>query len=301
MIIDKIIKNLLQTNVDSSNHYKMDEITIQWLCQTSRAIFLTQPMLLELEVPIKVCGDIHGQYPDLLKIFKICGSPPFTNYLFLGDYVDRGKNSIETICLLMAFKIKYPENFFILRGNHESSSINKVYGFYDECKRRYSPKLFRIFNDAFNCLPVSAVICDKIFCCHGGISPHLKDLDQIRRLIRPCHVGDENSDNKSNLLIDLLWSDPQASTDKHTKGKWLPNDRGISFLFDEVLLKEFLERFEFDIVFRAHQVVDDGYEFFAGRKLVTVFSAPRYCGEFDNKGGVISVDENLLCSFHIIS
>ncbi|RZC76005.1 hypothetical protein C5167_001282 [Papaver somniferum] len=106
----------------------------------------------------------------------------YLNYLFLGDYVDRGRQSLETICLLLAYKIKYPENFFLLRGNHECASINRIYGFYDECKRRFNVRLWKTFTDCFNCLPVSAVIDDKILCMHGGISPDLNNLDQIRNL-----------------------------------------------------------------------------------------------------------------------
>lgn len=128
-------------------------------------------MLLELEAPIKICGDVHGQYSDLLRLFEYGGYPPDANYLFLGDYVDRGKHSIETICLLMAYKIKFEENFFMLRGNHECSSINRLYGFYDECKRRYSIKLWKTFIDVFNCFPVAAIIDEKILCMHGGLSP----------------------------------------------------------------------------------------------------------------------------------
>lgn len=147
------------------------------LCLKSREIFLQQPILLELEAPLKICGDIHGQYTDLLRLFEYGGFPPEANYLFLGDYVDRGKQSLETICLLLAYKIKYPENFFLLRGNHECASINRIYGFYDECKRRYNVKLWKTFTDCFNCLPIAAIIDEKIFCCHGGLSP---DLQVIR-------------------------------------------------------------------------------------------------------------------------
>lgn len=178
---------------------------------------------------ISTSGDIHGQYTDLLRLFDYGGFPPFTNYLFLGDYVDRGKQSLETICLLLAYKIKYPENFFLLRGNHECASINRIYGkrmrnftyaraeitfshslfnspkktgFYDECKRRFNIKLWKTFTDCFNCLPIAAIIDEKIFCCHGGLSPDLQGMDQIRRISRPTDVPD------TGLLCDLLWSDP---------------------------------------------------------------------------------------------
>lgn len=127
-------------------------------------------------------GDVHGQFTDLLRLFECGGFPPESNYLFLGDYVDRGKNSIETICLLLAYKIKFPDNFFLLRGNHECASINRIYGFYDECKRRFSVRLWKTFTDCFNCLPVAAVIDDKILCMHGGLSPELESLDQIRAI-----------------------------------------------------------------------------------------------------------------------
>lgn len=168
-------------------------------------MLLSQPMLLELEAPIKVCGDVHGQYTDLMRLFEYGGFPPESNYLFLGDYVDRGKQSIETICLLLAYKIQYPENFFILRGNHESAGINRIYGFYDECKRRYSIKLWKVFSDVFNCLPASALIDEKILCMHGGLSPELQTMQQIADLHRPCDVPDVG------LLCDLLWSDPDSN------------------------------------------------------------------------------------------
>lgn len=137
---------------------------------------------------MQICGDIHGQYYDLLRLFEYGGFPPEANYLFLGDYVDRGKQSLETICLLLAYKIKYPENFFILRGNHECASINRIYGFYDECKRRYNIKLWKTFTDCFNCLPIAAIIDEKIFTMHGGLSPDLNSMEQIRRVMRPTDV-----------------------------------------------------------------------------------------------------------------
>lgn len=125
----------------------------------------------------------------MLRLFEYGGFPPEANYLFLGDYVDRGKQSLETICLLLAYKIKYPENFFILRGNHECASINRIYGFYDECKRRYNIKLWKTFTDCFNCLPIAAIIDEKIFTMHGGLSPDLNSMEQIRRVMRPTDVS----------------------------------------------------------------------------------------------------------------
>jgi len=255
----------------------------------SRDVFLKQPILLELEAPLKVCGDVHGQYYDLLRLFEYGAFPPESNYLFLGDYVDRGKQSLETICLLLAYKIKYPENFFLLRGNHECASINRIYGFYDECKRRYNIKLWKTFTDCFNCLPLAAIIDEKIFCCHGGLSPDLESMEQIRRIIRPTDVPDQG------LLCDLLWSDPE----KEIPG-WGENDRGVSYTFGPEIVAKFLYKHDLDLICRAHQVVEDGYEFFAKRQLVTLFSAPNYCGEFDNAGAMMSVDDSLMCSFQIL-
>ena len=250
---------------------------------------MSQPIFLELESPIKICGDVHGQYYDLLRLFEYGGYPPESNYLFLGDYIDRGKQSLETICLLLAYKIKYPENFFLTRGNHECASINRIYGFYDECKRRYSIKLWKIFTDCFNCLPIAALLDDKILCMHGGLSPDLTSLDQIKKIVRPTDIPEQG------LLCDLLWSDPE----KEANG-WGPNDRGVSVTFSPIIVESFLKKHDLDLICRAHQVVEEGFEFFANRQLVTVFSAPNYCGEFDNSGAMMNVDENLMCSFQIL-
>lgn len=288
--VDVIIEKLLSVRgARPGKQVDLSEAEIKMLCLRSRDLLISQPMLLELEAPIKICGDVHGQYYDLLRLFEYGGFPPESNYIFLGDYVDRGKQSLETICLLLAYKIKYPENFFILRGNHECASINRIYGFYDECKRRFGIKLWKTFTDCFNCLPCAAVIDEKIFCMHGGLSPELTSLDQVKRIVRPTDVPD------TGLLCDLLWSDPEKDIDG-----WGENDRGVSFTFGEDIVAQFLHKHDLDLICRAHQVVEDGYEFFARRQLVTLFSAPNYCGEFDNAGAMMSVDETLMCSFQIL-
>jgi len=290
LAVDEIIASLLQVrSARPGKEVVLPERQITLLCHAARDIFIKQPILLELEAPIKIVGDVHGQYYDLLRLFEYGNFPPEANYLFLGDYVDRGKQSLETVSLLLAYKVKFPENFFLLRGNHECASINRIYGFYDECKRRYSIKLWKTFTDCFNTLPVSAIVDEKILCMHGGLSPELKSFDQVRRIMRPTDVPD------SGLLCDLLWSDP----DRDISG-WGENDRGVSYTFGADVVTKFLNIHDLDLICRAHQVVEDGYEFFARRQLVTLFSAPNYCGEFDNAGAMMSVDDTLMCSFQIL-
>lgn len=289
--IEDLIQRLLDAGYSGkrTKNVCLKNTEIQLICATAREIFLSQPSLLELSPPVKVVGDVHGQYGDLIRIFTKCGFPPQTNYLFLGDYVDRGKQSLETILLLLCYKIKYPENFFLLRGNHECASVTRVYGFYDECKRRCNIKTWKLFMDTFNTLPIAAIVAGKIFCVHGGLSPVLNSMDEIRNIARPTDVPD------FGLLNDLLWSDPAD-----TINEWEDNERGVSYVFSKVAINKFLSKFGFDLVCRAHMVVEDGYEFFNDRTLVTVFSAPNYCGEFDNWGAVMSVSEELLCSFELL-
>lgn len=289
--IDETIQKLLDAGYAGkrTKNVCLKNSEIAQICHLVREIFLSQPSLLELSPPVKIVGDVHGQYADLLRLFTKCGFPPAANYLFLGDYVDRGKQSLETILLLLCYKIKYPENFFLLRGNHECANVTRVYGFYDECKRRCNIKTWKIFIDTFNTLPLAAIVAGKIFCVHGGLSPVLNSMDEIRHFSRPTDVPD------FGLINDLLWSDPTDSPNE-----WEDNERGVSYCYNKVAINKFLNKFGFDLVCRAHMVVEDGYEFFNDRSLVTVFSAPNYCGEFDNWGAVMSVSEGLLCSFELL-
>ncbi|SCU88355.1 LAMI_0D09780g1_1 [Lachancea mirantina] len=290
--VDDVIETLLrlgETRQYSSRDFPLSSWEVQLICARAREIFLDQPSLLRLQAPIKVVGDVHGQFTDLLRILKLSGVPQDTSYLFLGDYVDRGKQSLETMLLLLCYKIKYPDRFFMLRGNHESANVTKMYGFYDECKRRLSTKCWKMFVDVFNTLPFAAVVQGKIFCVHGGISPDLRRLSDIERIARPTDVPDEG------MLTDLLWSDPDASV-----SDWSVNDRGVSVTFGKKNVLDFCSQFNFDLVIRGHMVVEDGYEFFAKKKFVTVFSAPNYCGEFRNWGAVMSVTTGLMCSFELL-
>jgi serine/threonine-protein phosphatase PP1 catalytic subunit len=271
--VDDMIKRLVDAGyagkVTKTVCLKNAEITA--VCNAAREVFLSQPALLELSPPVKIVGDVHGQYTDLIRMFEMCGFPPNSNFLFLGDYVDRGKQSLETILLLLCYKIRYPKNF------------------YDECKRRCNVKVWKTFVDTFNTLPIAAIVAGKIFCVHGGLSPSLSHMDDIRNIARPTDVPDYG------LLNDLLWSDPADM-----EADWEANERGVSYCFGKKVIMEFLQKHDFDLVCRAHMVVEDGYEFFNERILVTVFSAPNYCGEFDNWGAVMSVSAELLCSFELL-
>lgn len=155
---------------------------------------------------LKICGDLRGHYAQLLQIFDNWGYPSDQSYLFLGKYVDRGCRSLETICLLLAYKIKYPERVFMLRGSHESASLNRIYGFYDECKRRYSIALWKVFNDCFNYLPFAAIVDRKIFAVHSGLSPDLQSLSQIRDIKRPTDVSWQASPSFSRFPFKILRS-----------------------------------------------------------------------------------------------
>ncbi|KAK6740118.1 hypothetical protein RB195_008534 [Necator americanus] len=249
------------------------------------------PILLEVRCPVNICGDIHGQYGDLMRIFNACGLPFKHRYLFLGDYVDRGRHSLEVIMLLLALRIQFPKKVYLLRGNHELSNINRVYGFNAEIRQRYrnlseSKALYDHFNEVFAQMPLAAIVAGRILCMHGGLSPNLNSLDDIRKLQRPLRVV-------RGLAQDLLWADPETGT----KGFQQNKIRAVSHIFGEETVRDKCKQLNIDLVIRAHQVVEFGYAFFCGRSLITVFSAARYHEELVNYAAVVKVDATLELSF----
>ncbi|CAD7927783.1 unnamed protein product, partial [Amoebophrya sp. A25] len=294
----------------------LTEGEIRGILTVVREILLDQPMLIETDAAdMSLVGDIHGQYYDLLRIFAANGLPGETSYMFLGDYVDRGRNSLECMVLLFLYKVRLPDNIFLLRGNHEAPGVNRIYGFFDEVKRKYSVGLWKAFQDVFAAMPCAGLIAGKIFCMHGGISPRLHDIREINDIVRPCGVPD------NGLLCDLLWADPAAEWQQLHEGQdvcnsipnnlavryipppnrhWGWNTRGVSWIFDEAAVDECCKKFGLDLIVRAHQKVEDGYEFYANKKLLTIFSAPNYCGTFDNNGAVLNITRQLRCKLTII-
>ncbi|CAJ0567052.1 unnamed protein product, partial [Mesorhabditis spiculigera] len=242
-----------------------------------------QPSLLELSSPLVVCGDLHGQYQDLLQIFQKNGLPFNQRYLFLGDYVDRGTHSLETVMLLLACRVEYPENVYLLRGNHEIPSVNKTYGFLGEIRMRYHHArkwdvVYRRFCEVFAHLPVAATINSQVLCVHGGLAPSLKSIDDFRSIKKPQY---EPADE--GLLENILWADPSPECALFSAN----SERGCSFTYGNQAIDEKFRELGISLLVRAHQVVDHGFEFFANRRVVTLFSAPGYHDYYENLGAVM--------------
>jgi serine/threonine-protein phosphatase PP1 catalytic subunit len=275
-------------NLSKGEFIRLDQNDLEWLCDESIKALQEDPVLVRISAPLNIVGDVHGQFTDLMKFLDYGGSAETTKYLFLGDYVDRGSNSIETISTLLCLKLLYRQNVFLLRGNHETRDISELYGFADECKDRYSSELWEKFNDVFRYLPLAAVISHRIFCVHGGLSQHLRELSQIEEITRPIDVPE------SGFISDLLWADPSTTQEGYTA-----SERGTSYTFGADVADAFLEKNDLDLICRAHQVVLDGFEFpfFPNQSVVTVFSAPDYLEEFGNKGAMLKIAEDLTCSF----
>ena len=265
--IDNLYKGISPTSIE-----------IEEIINTVLPIFNLEPNVLRLDMSIYICGDSHGQLYDIIHLFELYGEPNKSNYIFLGDYVDRGYYSVELICLLLCYKIKYPLNIYLLRGNHETNSVNSEYGFLDEINAKYlNSNLFELFNNLFKYLPISAIIDSRIFCVHGGISPQLQFISQIDELDRKVEPDYES------LLSHLLWSDP------FEVDEWKRSSRRSGYLFNENHCKEFLNNNNLKMIVRSHEMVD-GYKLMFNNLLATVWCAPNYCYLCGNLGSVLFIN-----------
>eukprot|EP00744_Colponema_vietnamica_P003473 GILI01005323.1.p1 GENE.GILI01005323.1~~GILI01005323.1.p1 ORF type:complete len:304 (+),score=56.95 GILI01005323.1:68-979(+) len=282
MSVDKWIETLRQGQC-------IPERDLRILCEKVKELLIEESNVQPVCAPVTVCGDIHGQFFDLLELFRTGGEVPTTNYIFLGDYVDRGYNSVETLQLLLCLKLRWPEHITLLRGNHETRQITQVYGFYEECVRKYgNANPWRFCTDLFDYLTVAAVIDGRVLCVHGGLSPDLRTLDQFRTIDRKQEIPHQGP------FCDLVWSDPE---DIET---WQISPRGAGWLFGGKVTKEFNHINGLDLVCRAHQLVQEGYKYaFAEETLVTVWSAPNYCYRCGNIAAILSFDEHLNRDFKI--
>ncbi|KAG0470179.1 hypothetical protein HPP92_016879 [Vanilla planifolia] len=296
----KIISLLLRPRnwrAPSNRSFFLDSYEVGELCYAAEQIFIQEPTVLQLRAPVKVFGDLHGQFGDLMRLFDEYGFPStagditYIDYLFLGDYVDRGQHSLETICLLLALKIEYPENVHIIRGNHEAADINALFGFRLECIERMGESdgiwAWTRFNQLFNCLPLAALIEKKIICMHGGIGRSINTVEQIEKIERPITM-----DVGSIVLMDLLWSDP---TENDSIEGLRPNARGPGLVtFGPDRVTEFCKRNKLQLIIRAHECVMDGFERFAQGQLITLFSATNYCGTANNAGALLVIGRGLV-------
>ncbi|VAH14245.1 unnamed protein product [Triticum turgidum subsp. durum] len=296
----KVISLLLRPrnwNAPADRTFFLDSYEVGELCYAAEQIFMQEPTVLQLKAPVKVFGDLHGQFGDLMRLFDEYGYPStagditYIDYLFLGDYVDRGQHSLETITLLLALKIEYPEHVHLIRGNHEAADINALFGFRLECIERMGESdgiwAWTRFNQLFNYLPLAAMIEKKIICMHGGIGRSINSVEQIEKIERPITM-----DVGSIVLMDLLWSDP---TENDSVEGLRPNARGPGLVtFGPDRVAEFCKRNKLQLIIRAHECVMDGFERFAHGQLITLFSATNYCGTANNAGAILVVGRGLV-------
>ena len=259
-----------------------DENTVLELADRSRRNWMGMETLLTIERPVYVVGDIHGNIFDLIRILIMCGVPPLSRILFLGDIVDRGQFSIECITLILALCVKFPKNVFLIRGNHEFERVNEIYGFKNECENIYgSTRVYTALNRAFEWIPLGARIGKDIFAVHGGISPQVTSFRQIKLVKRPVDTYD------NNIACDLLWSDPSNETKEY-----LRSTRGNGVQFGVQAVRDFARQFKLRHIIRGHQCVPKGIERFADDILYTVFSCSNYADASGNRCGIIFVEES---------
>ena len=259
-----------------------------------KELVYNEPTMVETAVQndhkLTVCGDTHGQYFDLLEIFRLNGFPSATHhYLFNGDFVDRGSWSTEIALLLYAYKWLYPNSFFLNRGNHETDDMNRMYGFEGECKAKYTERVFKLFSESFSALPLATLIGSKYLVLHGGLfSDDETSLDDIRKLNR----HNQRQPGQSGLMMEMLWTDPQTMPGRG------PSKRGVGLQFGPDVTKKFCEKNGLDAIIRSHEVRMDGYEVEHDGRCITVFSAPKYCDSTENKGAYINIESDYKLQYH---
>ncbi|KUI67987.1 Serine/threonine-protein phosphatase SIT4 [Cytospora mali] len=354
-------------------HY-LPESVMKQLCEMVKEVLMEESNIQPVVTPVTICGDIHGQFYDLLELFRVAGGMPGetnvqapqtattvitsedieppteitnprlkkkikqskapgdegdeagaeeveedanestdsvarpgssnpgapadgptqsadTRFVFLGDFVDRGYFSLETFTLLMCLKAKYPDRIVLVRGNHESRQITQVYGFYEECQTKYgNASVWKACCQVFDFLVLAAIVDGTVLCVHGGLSPEIRTIDQIRVVARAQEIPHEGA------FCDLVWSDPE---DIDT---WAVSPRGAGWLFGDKVATEFNHVNGLQTIARAHQLVNEGYKFhFPEKSVVTVWSAPNYCYRCGNVASIMTVDTNLDTKFSIFS
>ena len=259
----------------------LKEAQFKKIYDKAKEIIQKEQNIINIPLPVTICGDIHGQFPDLLELFRVGGRVPETNYIFMGDFVDRGINGVETFMLLITLKVKYPKRITLLRGNHETRQISQTYGFYDECMKKFeNTEVWKMCCELFDLLAISALIDNKILCVHGGLSPEIKTIDDIAKISRQREAPHEGG------FCDLLWSDPELDVDT-----WRPSNRGAGYLFGEKSSKEFVHTNKLEFVARAHQIVMEGYDWKFDNTICTVWSAPNYCYRCGNRASILELDD----------
>jgi serine/threonine-protein phosphatase 6 catalytic subunit len=267
------------------------EDQLKLLCERVKELLLEESNVQPVASPVTVCGDIHGQFYDLRELFKTGGALPTTNYIFMGDFVDRGYYSLETFTYLLVLKARWPDKITLLRGNHESRQITQVYGFYDECQQKYgNANAWKHCTQVFDLLTIAALIDNKILCVHGGLSPDVRTLDQIRVIYRNVEIPHDGP------FCDLMWSDPEDDVPG-----WKVSSRGAGWLFGARVTNEFVTINGLDLICRAHQLVQEGYKYQFDNKLVTVWSAPNYCYRCGNVASILNIGPNLEQDFKIFN
>ena len=263
---------------------KIPKIDIKYLIKLLEKVeekFKQQNNLIEIQGNCFIVGDIHGNLIDLVRIINYCNLKKNNKILFLGDYVDRGNFSTETIILLFSLYLKYPNQIFLIRGNHEFEIINQFYGFKNEIESIYgSDILWKRFNEVFNWLPLVCIINKELFCVHGGITPLLTEINSINLIPRPIL----NTNNQ--LIHHLVWADPNDFIDNY-----IPSNRGNSIEFGIGAIQLFLEKNNLKKIIRGHQCVPKGIEKNANKKVYTVFSSSNYIQNEKNICGILFVND----------